>query len=60
MTDKQLKRLALAQGWIKERNGSKHEKWVHKSGNVMCIPYKPKQHTARLIAKQLVTLSAAQ
>jgi len=60
MTDKQLQRLALAHGWVLERKGSKHMKWVHTCGNVMCMPYKPKQHTARQIAKRLVTLSTAQ
>ena len=58
MTDKQLTKLATAHGWIKQRNGSKHQKWTHTCGEVIFIPYKPKQHTARLIAKQLITLSA--
>jgi len=58
MTDKQLQRLARARGWVLERKGSKHMKWVHSSGNVMTMPYRPNHHTARLIAKRLVTLSA--
>lgn len=54
MTDKQLKRLALASGWIEHRKGGKHEIWRHPiTGQQMTIPYRPKQHTAKLIAKRL-------
>ena len=53
MTDKQLTKLALAEGWIKQRNGGKHQLWTHPCGKIITLPYKPKQHTARLIAKKL-------
>jgi predicted RNA binding protein YcfA (HicA-like mRNA interferase family) len=58
MTDKQLQRLATAAGWIKERNGSKHQLWRHSSGQTILLPYRPKQHTARLLAKRLEAATA--
>jgi len=53
MTDKQLKRLARVNGWIEHRKGSKHEIWRRGTAEQVSIPYRPKQHTARLIARQL-------
>lgn len=57
MTDKQLKRLALANEWTLARRG-KHEIWRRGTVEQVTIPYRPRPNTARLIAKQL-TASAA-
>ena len=56
MTDKQLKRLARVNGWIEHRKGGKHEIWRRGDSEQVTIPYRPKQHTARLIAKQLAAV----
>ena len=56
MTDKQLKRLARVNGWVEHRKGSKHEIWRRGDSEQVSIPYRPKQHTARLIAKQLAAV----
>ena len=53
MTDKQLRRLAKVEGWIKHRNGSKHEIWRRGKAEQITIPYSCRPFTARNIAKQL-------
>jgi len=52
MTDKQLKRLALANEWTLARRG-KHETWRRGQAEQIIIPYRPNEHTARLIAKRI-------
>lgn len=59
MTDKQLKRLALVNGWIEHRKGGKHEIWRRGTAEQITIPYRPRQHTARLIAKRLEAVAAS-
>ena len=53
MTDKQLRRLAKVEGWIKHRNGGKHEIWRRGSSEQITIPYRCRPFTAQNIAKQL-------
>ena len=57
MTDKQLRRLAKVEGWIKHRNGGSHEIWRRGNNEQITIPYKCRSFVAHNIAKRL-TLSA--
>jgi predicted RNA binding protein YcfA (HicA-like mRNA interferase family) len=56
MTDKQLQKIAKINGWIKQRNGAKHQLWQHPSGKIITLPYRPKQHTAVLLSKKLAAV----
>jgi len=54
MTSKQLKKLAKAQGWVLERQGSKHMIYRHKSlTKQITIPYQVRDFVGKQIAKQL-------
>lgn len=57
MTDKQLKRLALANDWTLARRG-KHEIWRRGTVEQVTIPYRPRPQTARHIAKRLEAVPA--
>jgi predicted RNA binding protein YcfA (HicA-like mRNA interferase family) len=56
MTDKQLQKIAKINGWIKQRNGAKHQLWAHPSGKIIVLPYRPKEHTAVLLSKKLAAV----
>jgi len=53
MNDRQLKRLAKFNGWIKHRNGGSHEIWRRGTTEQITIPYRCRSFVAKSIAKQL-------
>tara|TARA_Y100000389_G_C17067634_1_gene320385 strand:- start:308 stop:481 length:174 start_codon:yes stop_codon:yes gene_type:complete len=54
MNDKQLKRLARVNGWIKHRNGGSHEIWRRGDTEQITIPYRTRSpYSIKNIVKQL-------
>jgi len=53
VNDKQLKRLARVNGWVKHRNGGSHEIWRRGDTEQITIPYRTRSFVIKNIAKQL-------